>query len=250
MYMVVFSFLSWLFVAAGCYAGSLLFYLADRQRLARILLALGFATHSGSLLLRGTAYEVFTPMNLLSELYFLPWLIAFFAVLQCLPKWRTKNQLQLLFLLVLFTLPALLLSASPLPPFLQSGSLFALLFFVFEVVARAAFLLGGWFALCSLRKRSDSRDYDQYAVWGFILYSIAQVTGAVWCYQGWGIPFSWSERHLFSAGIWCFYCAYLHLRFSQRWSEREKAWFVLCGGILVTISIYAYYLAKPGGTNV
>lgn len=247
--MVVFSFLSWFYLAAGCYAGSLLFYLADRERLARRLLALGFATHTISLMLRGLTYEVFTPMNLFTELYFLPWLVASCAALQCLPRWQAKKHLQLLFPLVLLTLPALLLSAEPLPPFLQSGSLFALLFFVFEVVAHGAFLLGGWFAWCALRKRTGSMAYDQYAVWGFIFYSIAQVTGAVWCYQGWGILFSWSERHLFSAAIWCFYCAYLHLRFSQRWSARGKAWFALCGGILVTVSIYAYYLAKPGGTN-
>ncbi|HOP41293.1 MAG TPA: cytochrome c biogenesis protein CcsA [Geobacteraceae bacterium] len=249
--MVAFSFLTWFFLAAGCYTGSLLFYLADRNRSARVLLALGLATHTVSLILRSLTYAVFTPMNLFTELYFLPWLIACWALFHCcMPRWKAGKQLHLLFPLVLFTLPAILLPTYPLPPFIQSKSPFAILFFIFEVAAHGAFLMGGWFALRLLRSKTERTDYHLYAVWGFIFYSIAQVTGAVWCYQGWGVPFSWSERHLFSAATWCFYCAYLHLRFSRRWPEREKAWFVLFGGILVTVSIYAYYLVKPGGTNV
>lgn len=243
------SFLSWYYVAAGCYAGSLLFILLKRHRTALALLSIGIAAHSVALLCRGFSFGIFTPMNLFTELYFLPWLVAFFTLVRSVPRENTAVDRHLLIPLLLLTLFALPLPAKPLPPFLQSDSLFATLFFIFEVAAHAAFLLAGWFGFLFLTRRTGEMTFNRCATWGFILYSIAQVSGAVWCYLGWTVPFSWSDRHLLSAAIWCFYCAFLHLQFSPRWTVREKAWFALCGGILVTISIYAYYLVSSGGKN-
>jgi ABC-type transport system involved in cytochrome c biogenesis permease subunit len=248
--MAVFSsFLSWFYVAAGLYAGSLLFLLLKRERTALALLSLGLAAHTATLLCRGFSFGIFTPMNIFTELYFLPWFLGIVTLFRCLSRRSSARDEHLLVPLVLLTIIAITLQAKPLPPFLQSDSLFATLFFFFEVAAHAAFLLGGWFGFLFLTGRTGEQTFNRYAIWGFILYSIAQVTGAVWCYKGWAVPFSWSERHLLSAALWCFYCAYLHLQFSRRWTVREKAWFALCGSILVTISVYAYYLVSSGGTN-
>jgi hypothetical protein len=198
---------------------------------------------------QGIFFGIFTPMNIFTELYFLPWLVAFFTLARCLPRKSRAIDGHLLILLLMLTLFALPLPARPLPPFLQSDSLFATLFFFFEVASHAAILLGGWFGFLYLKLGTGAQTFNRCAIWGFILYSVAQVLGAVWCYLGWAVPFSWSERHLLSAAIWCFYCAYLHLQFSPRWTVREKAWFAPCGSILVTISIYAYYLVSSGGKN-
>jgi len=249
--MAVFSsFLSWYYVAAGCYAGSLLFFLTKRHRTALGLLWLGVAAHSAALVCRGFSFGIFTPMNIFTELYFLPWLVAVFTLVRCLPRGSTAKAQHLLAPLSLLTFLALPLPSQLLPPFLLSDSVFATIFFIFEVAAHAAFLLAAWFGFLFLMHRTGEQTFNRCATWGFILYSVAQVSGAVWCYLGWTVPFSWSERHLVSAAIWCFYCAYLHLQFSPRWTVRQKAWFALCGGTLVTISIYAYYLASSGGKNV
>ena len=78
--------------------------------------------------------------------------------------------------------------------------------------------------------RSDSADaFHGYLVWGFVFYSVAQVTGAVWCYLGWGNTFQWGPRHMSSASIWLIYAAYLHLRFIPGWSGRRRAWYRHCG---------------------
>ncbi len=244
--MVVFSIFSWLFLAAGFYTGSLLFFLLRWNKVALGLLVAGTTVHSGLLLCRAFSFGIFSPMNIFTELYFLPWLLGVFTLFRCLSRTRSARDPYLLVPLVLFTLAAVPLATKPLPPFLQSGSLFANLFFFFEAAAHAAFLLGGWFGLLFLSGKTGKQTFDRCATWGFILYSVAQITGAVWCYQGWSVPFSWSERHLMSAAIWSFYCAYLHLQFSPRWSVREKAWHALAGSIFITISIYAYYLVTTG----
>jgi len=247
--MAAFSIPSWLFLAAGFYTGSLLFSLRQRNKAALAFLVAGTTIHTAVLLYRGFSFGIFASMNIFTELYFLPWLLGVFALYRCLPRMRSPKDPYLLVPLTVLTLIAIPLATKPLPPFLQSDSPFATLFFFFEVTAHAAFLLGGWFSYLFLTGKTGEQTFDRYATWGFILYSVAQVTGAIWCYQGWAVPFSWSERHLISAAIWCFYCAYLHLQFSPRWNVREKAWFALAGSIFITISIYAYYLASSGGKN-
>jgi ABC-type transport system involved in cytochrome c biogenesis permease subunit len=84
-----------------------------------------------------------------------------------------------------------------------------------------------------------SHRYSSCIIWGFILYSIAQVVGAIWCYLGWATLFNWGERHLQSATLWCYFAAYLHLRFLPAWDMRRKAWFSLYGFILVFFFSYS-----------
>jgi ABC-type transport system involved in cytochrome c biogenesis permease subunit len=131
-----------------------------------------------------------------------------------------------------------------LPPSPQSSTIFAVLFFFCEVIAHALFLLGGWLSLLFLMHRAEEHSFYRYVIWGFILYSIAQVVGAVWSWLGWAAPFHWSERHLISAALWCFYCSYLHLRFSPRWSANGKARLALCGAVLTFVFTYSYYIAN------
>jgi hypothetical protein len=63
---------------------------------------------------------------------------------------------------------------------------------------------------------------------------------------GWSVPFHWGERHLLSAALWCFYCAYLHLHFSQRWSQRGKAWFAITGAVMVFATSYYHAFIMLG----
>lgn len=238
------SFLPWLYLAAGAYAGSLLFSLLNTERTTRALLWCGFLAHSTCLVIRGWHFGIFAPMNLVSEQYFLPWCIVALTIWREFRKDRPAGGITSIVPIVFLMLIALFLPAVTLPPSPQSSTIFAFLFFFCEVIAHALFLLGGWQAFLFLKQRSGEQAFNRYATWGFILYSIAQVVGAVWSWLGWAVPFHWSERHLVSAAIWCFYCAYLHLRFSPRWSSKGKAWFALSGALLTFIFTYAYYLAN------
>ncbi|HQL83891.1 MAG TPA: cytochrome c biogenesis protein CcsA, partial [Spirochaetota bacterium] len=79
-------------------------------------------------------------------------------------------------------------------------------------------------------------------VWGFVLYSVAQVTGAIWCYLGWGNTFQWGPRHMSSASLWLVYAAFLHLRFIPGWSGRRRAWFAVAASAAVLGLTWSSYL--------
>jgi ABC-type transport system involved in cytochrome c biogenesis permease subunit len=238
--------MQWLYTAAVAYAGSLLFFILKRERTAIFLLVAGFLFHTAGLITRGWYHGAFTPLNMLTELYFLPWCLI--ALISCLLVCASdgKPAVDLLPPAVILLVAALFLPVTTIPPSPYSSTNFATLFFLLEVLAHALFISGGWLAALYLLKRTGMTAFNVYAVWGFIFYSIAQVVGGIWSYLGWTAPFQWSERHLVSASIWCFYCAYLHLHFSSRWSPKGKAWFVLCGAVIMFIYTYAYYLVNLG----
>jgi hypothetical protein len=141
-------------------------------------------------------------------------------------------------------LVALIYPKGVFPPSPQGQTVFSSLFFFFEVLAHACFIMGAWYALSYLRGNDDTRFFHSFIIWGFIFYSIAQVTGAIWCYLGWGSLFNWSQRHLQSAAIWCFYAAYVHLRFLPAWDLKRKAAYSLAGFALVLFFIYLGHLRE------
>jgi len=240
------SFFSLFFLAAGAYAGSLLFFLLKCGRTAWALLICGFICHSASLLARGWHFGTFLPLNMMSEQYLLPWfLAAAIVVLSRTPGSRNGAPSLLPPLCVLMAL-GMFLPASAIPPAPQTATVFAPLFFSSEVMAHAMFLAGGWLAAGHLCNRTSVTPFNPWATWGFIIFSLAQVAGAAWSWLGWSLPFHWSERHLLSAALWCFYCAYLHLHFSQRWSVRGKAWFAIAGAVLVFASSYYHSFVMLG----
>jgi ABC-type transport system involved in cytochrome c biogenesis permease subunit len=243
------SSMSWLLLAVGVYAGSLIFFLLKQKRFSVLLLAAGFLPHTVYLILRGWHYGVFTPLNFFTEQYFLPWCIAGTTLYLKIRRKDAGNALTLLFPICLFSIIALILPQSTPQPSPTTATILAVLFFLSEVVAHALFVLGGWFALLFLLGREEQSRFNTCAIWGFIMYSLAQVVGGVWSYLGWTVPFHWSERHLLSAALWCFYCAYLHLHFSSRWSTKGKAIFALCGALLMFIFTYAYFFASMGVKN-
>jgi ABC-type transport system involved in cytochrome c biogenesis permease subunit len=72
---------------------------------------------------------------------------------------------------------------------------------------------------------------------------VAQVTGAIWCFVGWGNTFSWGARHLGSAAIWTFFAAALHLPLIRGWKSKSAA-MAVAGGVLVFYISYSSYLRE------
>jgi hypothetical protein len=243
------SFFPFFISAAGAYAGSLLFSLIKARRASSLMLACGFVLHSCSLLIRGWHYETFLAMNMVSEIYFLPWCIAAAA----LWPWRTPLFRQaadkLIYMVGFFTWIALLPPVNNIPPAPQTATFLAPLFFFFEVIAHSMFMVAGWTAAVFLAGRADHSVSDKWGVWGFIVFSVSQVVGALWSWLGWSVPFHWSERHLLSAALWCFYCAYLHLQFSSGWKPRSRAWFIVCGALFTFAASYYHLFTVMGAKN-
>jgi len=234
-------FFSWP-LTAGFYAGSLLFHIFRKERCATALLCAGFVANTLFLTGRSRYLDVFTPLNILTETYFLPWCLVLLAGITWFLERDTKSALSGIFPIFFFSLTALLIPVAANPPSPQHDAVLAPLFFIAEAMAHACFVLGGWFAFLCLVKRMEMPVFNKLIIWGFVLYSLAQVVGAVWAYLGWGAPFHWSERHLQSTALWCFYAAYLHLHFSSKWNLKKKIRFAAIGPVIVTVFSYAYFI--------
>ncbi|MBN1662963.1 MAG: cytochrome c biogenesis protein CcsA [Deltaproteobacteria bacterium] len=235
------SYFPW-HLTAGLYAGSLLFRVFRKDRTAGVFLCMGFIANTLFLISRSHSYGIFVPVNLVTETYFLPWCLALLTGITGYFEKDKPSAVYGMYLIFFFSLMALLIPVNAHPPAPQHDTVFAPLFFVAEVMAHACFFLGGWLAFFCLIKRTEMPVFNNMAIWGFVLYSLAQIFGAVWAFEGWGAPFHWSERHLQSASLWCFYAAYLHLHFSSRWTLKGKMRFAVVGLIMILVFNYAYYI--------
>jgi ABC-type transport system involved in cytochrome c biogenesis permease subunit len=242
--------LACLSLTIGFYACSLGFFMFKKKRTAEFFFISGFLSHTISQVSRGWLIGIFTPIALFEEVFFLPWCLAFLTL--CLRFF--KKDFQLIYSAVIpilfFLLIALLYPKGVFPPSPQVQTVFSPLFFLFEVLAHTFFCIGAWFSICYLYHRNDASFFYSFVIWGFILYSIAQVVGAIWCYLGWASLFNWSERHLQSAAIWCFYAAFLHLRFLYGLDMKKKAGFAITGYAFVFLLSYIGHLGEMNAVRL
>jgi hypothetical protein len=232
----------WLAAAVGCYGLAWLLYACRRQTSGRIVLAVGFLLQSLYLLGRGWLGDVFIPNPMLEGPFLLPWCLAVIALARSLAK-PDKRMGGAMGLVAVFSLFSLFYAKGMIPPTPKKLSAWAILFFLSESLAHALFYTGALVALLSLVRRERSNDYFLWLVWGFITYTVAQVTGAIWCFVGWGNTFSWGSRHLASAAIWTFFAASLHLPFISGWKSKSAV-MAVAGGLLVCYLSYSGYLAE------
>jgi hypothetical protein len=229
--------------AAGVYAGSLIFHLFRRSGTALRLLGAGFILHSAAQILGCWRWGIFSLDGVFNGVLFLPWCLALLAMLLGM-RGRRQEAASMIWMVALSMLIALILPVRIRPPGPFTATWSAPLFFFFEILAIAFFMASGWFAWRQLRRPDWDMLFNRLAIWGFILYSLAQVIGAVWSYLGWAGPFHWGERHLQSAAIWCLYCGYLHTHFDRSFDIRKKARWALSGALVVLVVGYALPVAS------
>jgi len=238
--------IQYLYVALLLYAvaAGLSFFKVPRLGLA--LLLLGFSVHSAHLLGRGWLAETFVPNPIFEGPFLIPWCMALIAVIS--KRWRGDDDWGIL---ILFTVAvsslAVVYPQGMVPTSPKTLTPWALAFFLSEAQALALFYSGAVIAGFDLvRRQTGCTRFHQYLIWGFVIYSLAQVVGAYWCYLGWGNTFRWSPRHLNSAGIWVLYAAYLHLKFIHGWRGPHQAWFALVAGLMtlaVTLPGYIHEMS-------
>lgn len=218
-----------LYLACGGYVLSLMLSVLKKGRIAGGVFVGGFALHTLSQLCRGWYLGFFFPNPMVNEISFLPWCLALIGLVLRL----TVSDLSFLKVsaipVCVFALIAALWPQGVLPPFPKNQIFLSPLFFGAEVVGHACFVMGAWIALLYLAQKTESRVFHDLVLWGFVFYSISQVVGALWAYLGWGSPFHWADRHLGSAGVWCYYAAYLHLSFVAKWDLRGRARIAMLG---------------------
>ena len=229
-------------VAAGIYAGSLFFHLLKRHRFSCWLLGIGFALHTVSQVSRCWRWGMFSLDGVFNGALFLPWCLALLALF-CWWRGRHQDAASMSWVVTIAMTLTLILPVRIPPPGPFSATWSSPLFFFLEVLAIGCFLASGWFAWRQLRRLNQDLLFNQLAIWGFIIYSLAQIVGAIWSYLGWGGPFHWGERHLQSAAIWCLYCGYLHTHFDRSFDIRKQARWALGGALTVLAVAYALQVA-------
>ena len=223
------------------YTASLVFFLIRKERIGKLFFSFGFISHTMSLISRAWLIGIFTPNAMFNEVFFLPWCLALLGVVL---KISEDKFVYILLPVLFFSLLALFFPKGIFPPSPKQNTILSSLFFLFEVLAHACFILGAWLALFYLRNRIFYKEFDTLIVFGFVFYTIAQVVGAYWCYLGWATPFHWGDRHLQSASLWCYYAAYLHLKFLPNGNIKNKAIFALLGLGLVLLFSYGGQLKE------
>lgn len=230
----------WLYTAAGCYFVAWILYVCRKQGAGRALLAAGMVLQGLYLLGRGWLGTVFIPNPIVEGPFFLPWCLALIALVRSM----TKPKLAVAWIVALaavFTLFSVFYTKGIIPPTPKKITTWALAFSISESMAHALFYTGALYAFLSLISKDRPNGFSRLLVWGFVAYTVAQVTGAIWCFVGWGNTFSWSARHLGSAAIWTFYAAFLHLQFISNW-KRNHAIMAIAGGLMVFYVSYGHYL--------
>lgn len=225
------------YFAVGCYLLGTLAFVFHFRKISLASLLTGFASHTAFLLSRCWAAGVLIPRSFFEEPFFLPWCITFIAlIIRQFPE-KTSHSDSFIIPICFFSLLALFCPKGILPPNPYSQTILSPMFFSFEVLAHACFIAGAWSALLYIGFKEKSKLFHSLMVWGFLFYSIAQVAGALWSYFGWATPFHWNNRHLLSAGIWCFYAAILHLRYTPNWQVKHEAWLSILGFFILFLSI-------------
>lgn len=65
-----------------------------------------------------------------------------------------------------------------------------------------------------------TKKVENSAFWGFVLFTLAQLSGSVWAVIDFGDYWHWKPMHLLSVSIWMFYAAMIHLKWIKTNSER------------------------------
>ena len=228
------------YLATIFYGMSLMFFLFSKRKLSISIFFSAFFLHTLSQISRAFFTGVLIIRPVFGEPFFLPWCIALLSLIIIFCLKREKEGSSIIFLVFSLCLVALLLPKGISPPFLKSKTIFADLFFLFEVIAHASFGIGAWLALLFILEKSPREDrlFSDFIIWGFALYTVSQVVGAVWAYLGWSSPFMWSDRHLQSVVIWLYYSCFLHLFLLKEWNLKKRAYFGLSGFVLVLFFVY------------
>ena len=233
----------YLYLTFGLYAAAWGMAVIRPSRPALILLALGLFFHGAYLLGRGWLGGVFIPNPIVEGPFCLPLCLALLSFFSGLRKMSGAWK-DILLLTLFFTLISLLYAKGMIPPTPKKLSLWAIFFFLSESSAHACFYVGALYASMSLLNNDGPQAFRSFIIWGIVIYTISQVTGAVWSYLGWGNTFNWSPRHLSSASIWVLYLAILHIRFIPEWGIRRDAVLSLLAAVYVFIVSYGHYFKE------
>ncbi|HEX3408806.1 MAG TPA: c-type cytochrome biogenesis protein CcsB [Candidatus Binataceae bacterium] len=264
----------WLVPALVCYALSAAGFAMERAavngRLARtasLLLGAGAALQTGDLLLRGIQAGNIPVTNFPQSLIFLAWLTAL-AGLVVIVRLRMPVigvfVAPLVFVLLALNATTMRQAHLTVPQTLRSAWLpihvtLALLGYALFVLAAGVSLVYLVYEKRLKTKRpllpSDERtpsleklDRINYRLlgWGFLMLSLAIITGAIWADATWGHFWSWEPAESWTLVIWFLYAGLLESRLTVGWRGRRAAALTIAVFTILVGSFVGVSLMAPG----
>jgi len=264
----------WLAPALACYALSAAGFAMERAglrgRLARwasVLLGGGAALQTGDLILRGIQAGNVPVTNFAQSLIFLAWLTAI-AGLVLIVRFRMPvigvYVAPIVFVVLGVESATMRQARLVMPQSLRSAWLpvhvtFALLGYALFVLAAGVSLVYLVYEKRLKAKRpllpTDERtpsleklDRINYRLlgWGFLMLSLAIVTGAIWADATWGHFWSWEPAESWSLIIWILYAGLLESRLTVGWRGRRAAALTIAVFTVLVGSFVGMSLLAPG----
>ena len=224
------------------------------ERLARILVGLGFLAQTVALVIRWKVTGHAPMTNMYESLVFFSW--AFVAAY--LVADLTLKISRLGFFILVGNLAILMYAFShdaavkPLMPALQSNWL--VLHVVTCFFSYGAFAVSFFASLVYLlpfpKKHFSHEQLDRVIykaiLFGFPLLTLGVASGAVWANEAWGQYWSWDPKETWALVTWMIYALYLHLRLLKGWSGKKLAWVALVGFLFVIFTYLGVNLFLSG----
>ncbi len=260
--------------ALVCYALSSAGFVADRASgrirwtgLAALALAIGAVFHALDLVARGIQAGNIPVANFAESLSFMAWLIALVGLVLIV---RLRMAIIGAFVGPIVTVAGLIAYSTMrtthlvLPESLRSVWLpihvtLALLGYSMFVLATAVSLVYLVFESRLKAKRMmrtadsdvpslEKLDRINYRLlgWGFLMLSLAIISGAIWADATWGHFWSWEPVESWSLVIWILYAALLESRLTVGWRGRRAAALTIVVFTVLVGSLVGMSLAFPG----
>ncbi len=206
-------------------AGGLLYILGGLfclQRMGRWLIALGIGFNFAALIARCFVDGHFFAQLLIMGNYTVSIVIAIMLL-------RDPDR-PVAVLLVLYSLIMILAPIEPALPSIKLDFIWAGAFFLCESISAGMVLV-------ATARSFNGRDQSALIRLSFIIFTLSQITGGIWAYLGWTHAFSWSNRHIASAAVWCLLAALLHSRAAGITLRQQSVLTIVAG-------IFMFYLTS------
>ena len=81
---------------------------------------------------------------------------------------------------------------------------------------------------------------------GFLLLTMAIISGSIWAEKAWGSYWSWDPKETWSLVTWLIYGAYLHARKTREWQGRPAAVMAVAGFLAMLFTFFGVNYMLPG----
>ncbi|MDL9945138.1 c-type cytochrome biogenesis protein CcsB [Gordonia sp. ABSL11-1] len=95
---------------------------------------------------------------------------------------------------------------------------------------------------------ADTLDRLAYkcVVFGFPLFGLGVICGAIWAESAWGRFWGWDPKETVSFIAWVIYAAYLHARATAGWRSHAAAWINVAGFVALLFNLFIINLVVSG----